>query len=329
MCQKKVAKGKALAHEDFLNRIHKIHPNIKVIGKDQTSNKRIKCLCLIDGHEWSPYASQLNTSRCPVCSGMTVKRGINDMWTSNPKLAKLLLNKNDGYNYTQFSNKKVDFKCCCGMIYNRKISDVNSFGLSCQRCSDGISIPNKFMMNILKSLNISFNSEASFMWSDKKRYDFYIEEYNMIIEMHGSQHYEQNGFNSLGDRTLIEEQKNDKYKLDLAKSNGIDAYITINCSDTSYRYMYKSLMSSILKTVLDLEKVDLKQCYTESLSSKLVEACNLFNTGRSKEYILSKLHISNATYYEYLNSGAKIGICNYNKKCGKPTPLGVGWIAWF
>ena len=48
---------------------------------------------------------------CPYCSNSRVLIGYNDIWTVNSELGKLLLNKEDGYKYTEGSNVSVDFKC--------------------------------------------------------------------------------------------------------------------------------------------------------------------------------------------------------------------------
>ena len=48
-----------------------------------------------------------------MCNGgtNTVIVGINDMWTTNPELASLLADPNDGYKYMQSSGHKVKWKC--------------------------------------------------------------------------------------------------------------------------------------------------------------------------------------------------------------------------
>ena len=55
------------------------------------------------------------------------------------------------------------------------------------------SVPNRTMYWCLDSLNISFEDEAFFEWSDlkegRKVYDFFLPDYSCIIEMHGAQHY--------------------------------------------------------------------------------------------------------------------------------------------
>ena len=49
-------------------------------------------------------------NKCAVCSGMQVCIGYNDIWTTNPELGKLLADPEDGYKYTQNSNKRIHQK---------------------------------------------------------------------------------------------------------------------------------------------------------------------------------------------------------------------------
>lgn len=304
------AKHKTLTHEAFAERIKEKHPHIIILGLYTKSCNRIKCKCGIDGHEWSPLAGSLSKSGCPVCSGLIVRQGYNDIWTTDPNLGGLLLNKNDGYKYTSSSNKKAYFKCPeCGEIYFKKICDIKYRGICCNKCSDGISIPNKFVANILSINGIRFQTEKLFNWSNSKRYDFYLEEINSIIEVNGSQHYTE-GFYSLVGRSLTEEQINDKEKYDLAIKNNIDNYIIVDCSSTKLDYMKISIINS-MSNIIDIKNTDFNKCYINSLQSILVEACKLTKSGHSRAFVMNKLHISYSTYYSYINTGSLLGLCDY------------------
>ena len=57
------------------------------------------------------------------------------MWTTNPELASLLANPEDGYKYTQRSDKNIDWKCPkCNEVINKKIEYVEINGLGCPKC---------------------------------------------------------------------------------------------------------------------------------------------------------------------------------------------------
>jgi len=172
------------------------------------------------------------------------KKKKNCLAYTHPEIAKLVLNKELSYQLTHGSGKKVDFVCGCGKIIKDKtVHTVVRRGLSCPECSDGISYPEKFMFNLLDQLDIDFESQKIFNWSENKRYDFYIPKYDCIIETHGLQHYKHTGF----DRTLEEEQRNDDLKEKLAKENGIENYIVIDCRKSEMEWIKNKVLDSKLK----------------------------------------------------------------------------------
>lgn len=112
----------------------------------------------------------------------------------------------------------------------------------------GGSYPERFISAVLSNLGISFYREQIFPWSKNtsygtKRYDFYVPSKNMIIEVHGLQHYD-GGFEGLGGRSLADEQNNDRFKEQLAKSNGISSYIIINAAASSFDFISNSIISN-------------------------------------------------------------------------------------
>ena len=68
--KKKAISGETKKHDDFVSELYEINPNIEVIGKYQSTHKKIKCRCKIDGHIWEGYpANLLNRSAgCPFCN---------------------------------------------------------------------------------------------------------------------------------------------------------------------------------------------------------------------------------------------------------------------
>ena len=59
-------------------------------------------------------------------------------------------------------------------------------------CSGHISYPEKFFINFLEQLHIDYIYQATktnLQWCKRYRYDFYLPEFNCIIETNGAQHY--------------------------------------------------------------------------------------------------------------------------------------------
>lgn len=304
-----------LSHEDYLDRLKsKEIKDIVPIDKYISSRTNIKHQCLKCNFEWSAKPNNiLSGYGCPFCAGQAVVQGINDLCTTDPNVSKLLLNQDDGFKYSRMSGKKLDWICpdCKSVVKQKMVSNVVQQGLHCPKCSDGNSIPNKFMANILDSLNIEFETEKIFSWSKNRRYDFYIQNLSCIIEMNGRQHYGV-GFEYVGGRTLGEEIKNDKFKYQLARQNSIVNYVVINCKLSSLSWMKNSILNSGLAELINIKNIKWEDCFNASLHSNVVKASSLWNNGYSIQQIMSKLHISNTTACDYLRKANSIKLCNYS-----------------
>lgn len=269
------------------------------------------------GHEWKAVISSRNSGNgCPICNGKKILIGFNDMWTTNPELASLLADPEDGYKYTQSSGKKVDWKCfsCNQINKNKTIGKVMEYGLCCNYCSDGFKYPEKFLINFLLQLDIEFTTQKEFDWLKNRKYDFYIPSHNTIIETHGGQHYIEQGYRSVGGRTLEIEQEIDTIKESNAKQNGIDKYIVLDCRKSTLAFIKDSIINSSLSKLFYLENIDWNRIAENSNSSKLVEACIFYTDNKDTLTIkeMSKfLKLDMSTFREYIKRGAEINLCDY------------------
>lgn len=291
--------------------------------------------CTKDGYEGHIRESHLATNHgCPVCANKIVLKGHNDIATTNPNLANLFCNKDDAYLYTEFSNKYANFKCPrCGHQVCSKINYIATYGLSCKKCGDGISYPNKFVYNFVEQVStlhsmrgqqLMFQPEKNFKWSTnvehenknlsgRKMYDMYIYDYNIIIENHGNYHYKESYFNKKSNRSLEDVQENDKIKMNLAIENGIqnDHYIVLDCYESNMDYIKNSIMSSNLPTLLHFSEhdIDWNQCDKFATSSRVYEACEHWNNGiKDCKQIASIMKMDKSTIRRYIKNGQKLGI---------------------
>lgn len=264
-----------------------------------------------------------NNSNCPYCVGQRVNN-TNCLWTTHPEIAKSLKNPGIGYEFSAGSGKKVKFKCCnCGNVSNKTIYHVTRKGFTCTRCSDGLSYPEKFMMNVLQQLHINFETQKVFEWSKNitcndqklngtKKYDFYIPSLSMVIETHGKQHYEEESFTH--GRTLKEEKKNDKIKEELAIENGIENYIVINCKYSEIEYIKNNIIIQ-LNNIFEMSGIDWTECGKFACKSLVKIACDLWNCGiKSTVEIGKKLKLSSSCIVRYLKQGVKLSWCDYDPK---------------
>lgn len=290
--------------------------DIKILDYDRLHRKTYNCECLICHSKFLKLEHLIkNGSGCPVCANKKVEAGINDMWTTAPELASLLYNKDDGYKYTKLSSQKLIWMCpiCGEVIYDKMISNIYKQGLTCPVCGKSKSYPNRFMYALLKYLNADFKDEKVFYWSQNKKYDFYLYDFNVIIEMHGQQHYDKDMY----DETYKDVQANDEFKKHLALSNSIidKDYIVIDSRRSTMQWIRDSILNSNLSKIFDLSNVDWLKVEQIAQINLLKEACRIWDTG---EHDVKKVaeqigcHIS--TTSRFLRKGEQLGITSYTVK---------------
>ena len=269
-------------------------------------------------------------SGCPVCSGMQVSKGYNDIATTDPEIASWFTNKEETYIYAKYSNKKVDFSCPnCGHIVHKCINQVSSDrDIRCPICKDGISYPNKFIFNCLLQIKNKLDfldreydpDWCKFPYKDGERrgiYDIYfgINENQYIIEMDGGLHIKDN---RMSGQTVEESQYIDNQKDLLAEEHNIHI-IRIDSNytgfDDRYEYLRTNIENSELKNILPLNLIDFDEANIKSQKSLLIEACKLWDKGYKASEIIEKLHIHKCSVSTYLRTGQKYGLChNYSAK---------------
>ena len=260
------------------------------------------------------------------CDNKIVIEGINDIPTTEPWIVKYF---EGGYDeaklYNKSSSKSITPICPeCGRVKDKPMKICGIYrqrSIGCKFCGDGISYGEKIMISVLEQIQVEFNAHKVFEWSNKKEYDFYIPYDNIIIEIHGIQHYE-SAFQGIKTsekgkrvRTLIEEQTNDKFKIDIALLNNINEYISIDCRESNLKWIKYNILSSNLSKLFNLIDIDWDEADRFALSSRVKETCNYWNNGIKSTLEISKImNICRSTATTYLKKGNSIGLCAYNGK---------------
>lgn len=106
------------------------------------SDKKVQWRCPVDSrHVWwaSPMnrTASKNPTGCSVCNGKTVIPGVNDVATTHPKAAALMVDKKLRTKLTGSSNKKVEFWCGNPKHnhWTAPLSNVARQGTRCPQCS--------------------------------------------------------------------------------------------------------------------------------------------------------------------------------------------------
>lgn len=284
---------------------------LKVISQYKTYKRMYSVKCLMCGYERDIEEYKIDKNYgCPICSNFIIVAGKNDMHTTNPKLAAMLYNSDDGYKYSQHSKKKLIWKCPVCNLKTKPLSPdyIYRHGLRCQKCGDGFSYPNKFVFNLLTKLNIKFIPEKSFEWSNNKRYDFYLQDYNYIIEAHGIQHYSDVYFSKLD-----EVYQNDIYKEKLALENGIKKYIVVDCRYSNADYIFHSICNSDLKDIIDISKIDVNEIDAMCQKNVLKDIMILYEHNYDINAISDILNISYSHISKSLKKANCLGLLKYDK----------------
>lgn len=258
-------------------------------------------------------------SGCPCCSlpSKITVRGINSIYDTNKNKIKYLKNKDDGFKYSSGSRKKITLVCpICGYEIESNVMNLCRYNYSCIKCGSGISYPEKFMANILNQLNIKYETQYNPKWIKPKRYDFYLYEYNIIIEMDGEFHFKDNPKSK---QSLEEIQKIDNYKDKLAKEHDIEVIrIDSNYQSDRYEYIKSNILKSRLVNVINLDNIDWNLCEKFSNENIIKEICDYWNN--KEEYETTETISKNnewgikdrGTIRKYLKIGTRLGLCKYN-----------------
>lgn len=285
--------------------------------------KGYKVKCLKCGYELILSENGLirkNEGYCKYCAPKCIK-GINDMWTTNPSMAKLLKTKEDGYKYKDnYTMKKLEWVCPdCNNIIFESPNYIKKHGIICKKCSDKVSKPEKIMFNVLLQCGINFNTHItlpikSFTFNNKPYipiYDFYFfkDGTNYLIEMDGGFHFKTHGKSkyTIDDIRLIDSKKDE-----LAKINEYHL-IRIKAEPSDFEFIYENIIKSKLKDILDFSKLDKNYALRYSSSNRIKEVCEFYNTINKDLNIISEnMKISYNTIYKYLLTGRKLGWTDYN-----------------
>lgn len=232
----------------------------------------------------------------------------------NRELILKSVGEDEAKTLTPYSNKKIQIVCPdCGATQNIELCKLTERGFRCNRCSDKFPYPERLVRSVLNRLEIAYLGQLTYD-NGKTRYDFFLPDFNVIIETHGIQHYEETRRNKRT-RTLEEEQKNDRYKRKLAIENGIkdEDYHEIDCRISTLEWCRPNIEKVInlyAETILADE--DWEQIALDSLTNTLVEICKQYEIRRCSSLILaSEFNIDATTVQKYLKKGDSLGLCSY------------------
>ena len=306
--------GNALrkSQEDFVKELLQVNDSINVISKYISGHDYVKCECKICNYKWDALPSNLLKGKgCPCCAGKVVVKGINNFGYLRPDLLEYLVNKEDGNKYTINANDKIKCRCpICGLEKDVAVHNLTYHGFSCDKCSDGISYPNKYFRSFIEQTNAQdIQHEWQPEWAKPYLYDSYfiINDTEYIVEVDGGFHINDTSFSKSNDVQL-----RDKIKDNLAFEHNVKI-IRIKAYKSNGDYLKEQILNSELVNLLDMSKVNWCKCAVDAEKNILVEVCNTYNNSSTKclNDIVSQFKICRNTVTRYLKVGSKIGLCDY------------------
>lgn len=119
-----------------------VHPEDALLGCG--SSKLVEWRCP-EGHLYTarPYnrTNAKHPTGCPVCSGKAVIAGENDLATTDPNVAALLVDQSLATRLTRSSNKKVEWRCGKGHVWTAPVARLAIQGSRCPYCSGRYAVP--------------------------------------------------------------------------------------------------------------------------------------------------------------------------------------------
>lgn len=272
------------------------------------------------GHHWPSNPNRVLSGHqyCPCCLNRRVLVGYNDLWSTHKEIAMMLKDPQVGYEHTYGSKYKTYFVCPnCGNVIFKTIKEVYCRGLGCQRCSDTISYPNKFVRSMLSQIAITnVEYEYSPQWVRPYLFDNYCEINGVpfLIEADGGLSHGHKVFGSNKIDTVGIER--DKIKDKLAQEHNITV-IRIDCNyqdSNKYKYIKQSILNSDIANIIDLSRVDWDKCHADALSSLVYKSAELYNDGYGIGEISRRLGYDSDTISRWLKQATDIGLCKYSKE---------------
>ena len=233
-------------------------------------------------------------------------------------LIKFCKNEEDAKTLTFCNAVKRTYVCpLCGQEKDTSMSVIKHYGFSCPYCSDNISYGEKVMASILKALGINFKKQLKFNDYGEYYYDFYLIDYDIIIEVHGEQHYEKFHRHPSW-KSYEEEHENDLIKYDIVVLNGYEynkSYFIIDAKYSNIDYIKQSIYNCSFFQQFNLDSIDWIFVAEQAEKSDVIKVWELWNNRQKFQqtgYIAEVLGISKQTVKKYLKRGNEIGKVVYD-----------------
>lgn len=288
------------------------------------NEKWYKYKCLRCGYEgWIIEGSLIKGIGCTCCSNQKAVLGINTIWDTDRWMCDLGVSEEDAKKYTPGSNKKIEVTCPdCATKKNISIKTIKSRKSIGCNCSDGFSYISKYILNVIKQLNINYNTEVKYDWNKyinpknnkltQASIDFviYKDGREIPLEADGGFHRKDNNMTGITAEMQQDiDQQRDKNCLKHLREE------TIRISDEGD--IKENILNSKLNELFDLSNIDWSKCEEFALKNIVREVCEYWNQKKDCESVTNLINAFNSdrvSIIKYLKKGTSIGWCNYDEE---------------
>lgn len=219
MCTNHIKK----TEDDFIQMLSERNPDVELVSKYKSMHERALFKCKVCNYEWETTPCHLVTkhhaTRCPKCYGKivpTTTEFIEKIYKINPNIEIL----------DDYIDSKTKLKCRCllcnGIFYMKPSHLISGHG--CRHCT--CSIGEDKIRHFLDEHNIQYESQKFF--EDLKgirgrvlTFDFYLPQFNLLIEFQGKQH--EKPIKYFGGKDSFEiQQEHDRRKREYSKLHNIN-----------------------------------------------------------------------------------------------------------
>ena len=288
----KCAKKYKPTTEEWIKKAKKVHGEKYIYDKVEytLSNKKVLITCPIHGDFWQEATSHLSGVGCPKCNG-----GVE--LTTEEYIHKLKQVHGDKYDYSKVNyinaKEKIDIICPRHGIF-KQLPYQHLKGQGCPKCKS--SKLENILMNLFRKNNIAYTYQYKITGDKQLSCDFFLNNYYMIIECQGEQHFIPTSF----DNDKSEEKCKENYEKVLA----YDKLKYDMCINNDLNIIYFTMPKYFISTNVNIN--------TEFYEDKIL----ITNTKKLMEYIVSKQKFDNtdsfADFYEDVRKNVSKNINNTN-----------------
>lgn len=219
----KISSKKSKSHEQYVEELKIVNPNVIVIGEYVNTKTKIKHRCLVHNIDWdvSPDCA-LQGGGCIEC--WKEKLHLFHARTHEEYVAELRIVNSNIIAVEQYINANTPILHRCLVDGNEWCATPSSIiygGCGCPKCNE--SNGERCVRIWLENNDFKYIRQKAFKDCCDKHvlpFDFYLPDYNTIIEYDGKQHYEPIEYFG-GQKTFEYTQKHDRIKNEYCKNHNI------------------------------------------------------------------------------------------------------------